>query len=479
MPEKIIDNSGSYEYILNPKTDEATIVGISPILRGKVAIPEELDGHPVVSLGKGAFSTAAITGIVIPGSVRVVGCTTFYWCSELTEVIFSEGVEEIEDSAFAVCTKLARVSFPDSLRRIGALAFHRCNALSTIHFGRGLESIGDDAFAGCQRITSLELPALLSSLGEHVFLECSGLTRVTIPAGLTHLPPGTFFRCSALREIALPAALKSIGSRAFAGCSLLTSIHIPATVSDIGAYAFDGCSKLAEFTVELGNTAFRSSDGLLLSGDGTTLIRCPEGRKGKCLIPEGILAIARGAFERCARVRRISFPKSLAELHEHNFCDCKDLSDIDVPSANPAFKIQDGLLLSKDGKTLYYGIEDAKNINIPDGVERIEPSAFKCHARLRSITFPESITSIGDEAFAYCADLREAIFPDGLTTLPTRSFYGCTKLETIFLPDRIKTIGKQAFAACTNLSRVSIAPDATIGPWAFDACPWQPTPPTP
>ena len=476
MPTKHIDESGVYEYTIHPKTEEATIVGVSPVLHGKVAVPEELDGHPVTGLGKGSFSTSSVTGVVIPGTVRVVGSTAFYWCTQLTEVEFDEGVEEIEDSAFAVCTKLARVIFPSTLRRIGSLAFHRCSALTNVQFDKGLESIGDDAFAGCPLQGTLLLPEGLVSLGERVFLDCSGLAEAMIPAGLLHLPSGTFFRCSGLRRVSLPPTLVSIGSRALAGCQQLSELRIPASVTDIGAYAFDGCERLGEFSVDMGSTSFRSVAGLLFSGDGLTLIRCPEGFKGNCRLPEGLRSVERGAFEHCTRMRSIAFPRSLEEFHEHNLRDCLALESIEVPESNPHFIVRDGLLLSRDGKTLFLCIGNAnRDVEIPEGVERIEASAFKGHDRLRSVMFPESIVRIGDEAFARCPELREAILPEGLSAVPTRAFYDCRKLATVFLPDRIQTVGKQAFAGCTSLAKVSLSPTARIEPWAFDKCPWQPS----
>ena len=476
MPTKQIDESGVYEYTVHPKTGEATIAGVSPVLRGKVAIPEELDGHPVTGLGKGSFSTSTVTGVVIPGSVRVVGSTAFYWCTELTEVEFEEGVEEIEDSAFAVCTKLARVTFPSTLRRIGSLAFHRCTSLTSVQFDKGLESIGDDAFAGCPLQGTLLLPERLSSLGERVFLDCTGLSQAMVPSGLLHLPSGTFFRCTGLKRVSLPPSLVSIGSRALAGCSQLTEIRIPATVTDIGAYAFDGCERLGEFSVERGNPSFRSTGGMLFSGDGSRLIRCPAGFKGSCRLPEGVHSVERGAFELCTRLRRIVFPRSLDSFHEHNLRECSSLESIEVPEANPNFVVQNGLLLSHDGKTLYLCIGDeSRDVESPEGVERIEPGAFKGHGRLRNVVIPESVVRIGDEAFARCPELREAILPEGLSILPTRTFYECRKLATAFLPDRIQTVGKQAFAGCTSLAKVSLSRTAKIEPWAFDKCPWQPS----
>ncbi len=475
MAMQYIDSTGVYEYTIDPKTGRATIVGGSPLLHGKVALPTELDGHPVTGLGKGAFSTSSISSVVIPGCIRVVCNASFYWCSELTSVVFEEGVEEIEDSAFAVCAKLRVVKFPSTMRRIGGLAFHRCNALWSVTFNTGLESIGDDAFAGCPRIHDLALPEGLVSIGDRAFLECTGLARIAIPKTLANLSSGLFFRCTGLREAVLPEGLASLGSRAFAGCSELSKIRIPASVTDLGSYTFDGCPKLAAFDLEPGNPKYRSVDGLLCTADGAELIRVPEGWKGKCRIPEGVRRIRRGAFEHCPGVKKLILPASLAEFDDTNLCECTLLESIEVPEKNASFEMRDNLLMSKDGKTVYFAVGDRRKIiGLADGVETIHTAAFKGKLKLQKIVFPETLRKMGEAAFGCCDGLQEVRLPSSLLEIPPRAFHDCHKLERVAAGEGLVKVGKQAFANCTRLASVAIPPDAVLGDWAFDRCAWKP-----
>ena len=44
-------------------------------------------------------------------------------CEELTEIVFSEGVKEIENNAFSYCNKIKEVYFPKTLTSVGRLFF--------------------------------------------------------------------------------------------------------------------------------------------------------------------------------------------------------------------------------------------------------------------------------------------------------------------------------------------------------------------
>ncbi|MBP5621938.1 MAG: leucine-rich repeat domain-containing protein, partial [Thermoguttaceae bacterium] len=131
------------------------------------------------------------------------------------------------------------------------------------------------------------------------------------------------------------------------------------------------CFDWASFAVG----AEREIDGVLFSEDGKTLIRYPEDKEGEVyfipegvetigenafknssvlsiVIPEGTATIGDGAFAQCRRLETVVFPKSLVSLGESAFCDVDALSSVEVAEGNPVFQSKDGILYSKDGKTL-------------------------------------------------------------------------------------------------------------------------------
>ena len=140
-----------------------------------VTITQSLDGHPVVAIGKNAFSD----------------------CSQLTSVSIPEGVTSIGPSAFGACENLSEAILPGSL-----------------------SIIDDYAFRECPRLQSIVLSGSLKSIGAYAFYR-SGLVSIEIPDGVTEIDPNAFRSCGNLMSVTLPDSVASIGFMAFAECDLL------------------------------------------------------------------------------------------------------------------------------------------------------------------------------------------------------------------------------------------------------------------
>ena len=72
----------------------------------------------------------------------------------------------------------------------------------------------------------------------------------------------------------------SIGNSAFSGCQDLTSVLIPDSVTNIGRQTFYWCTSLTAITVDAGNSAYSSMDGVLFNKNLTTLVAYPGGKAG-------------------------------------------------------------------------------------------------------------------------------------------------------------------------------------------------------
>jgi hypothetical protein len=87
---------------------------------GKVVIPGEIEGLPVVELGEDSFTGsnydspgADLTAVVIPASVKTIGPLAFSVCKKLTSVTIQGSGVTIGQSAFRGCTELAELNIPD------------------------------------------------------------------------------------------------------------------------------------------------------------------------------------------------------------------------------------------------------------------------------------------------------------------------------------------------------------------------------
>ena len=307
----------------------------------------------------------------------------------------------------------------------------------------------------------------VARIGASAFSDCSGLESVIIPDSVTSIGRFAFSGCEKLRSVTMPDSVASIGSAAFNGCERLRSMTIPGSVTSVGGRVFDGCSGLKSILVADGNKNYKSANGLLLSKDGKTLIQgvngdvmIPDGvtriedyaffgRKAfqSVTIPNGVTSIGDFAFRGCERLRIVTIPNSVTSIGREAFSN-SGLKSISVAVGNKNYKSVNGLLLSKDSKTLIQGVNG--DVTIPDSVTRIGDYAFSNCGALYGVTIPGSVTSIGNHAFSNCSALQRVMIPDNVTTIGDFAFGGCISLQSVTIPNSVMSIGVQAFIACKD-----------------------------
>lgn len=131
----------------------------SPDASGDVVIPDEIDGIPVVSIGRDAFDmNDNITSVTIGNSVKEIGSGAFFDCRSLSQVSFGRGVSVIRADAFSHCQMLVMMKFGNSLSTVERGAFENCRKLKSVTFGTRIGSVDERAFYGCNALQSITLP---------------------------------------------------------------------------------------------------------------------------------------------------------------------------------------------------------------------------------------------------------------------------------------------------------------------------------
>ena len=189
----------------------------------------------------------------------------------------------------------------------------------------------------------------------------------------------------------------------------------------------------------------------------------------RVIIPDGVTKIARNAFAGCRELKSVEISATVMDIGYHAFDDCGELRSFSVAEDNPNYKSVSRLLLTKDGKTLVFGVNG--DVTIPDGVTRIGSGAFSSCYLLTSVKIQDSVTSIGDGAFFQCYALSDVTIPDSVVSIGNGAFHSCRGLTNVVIHDSVTSIGGSAFYGCVRLRNVVIPNSVTsIGALAFYDC---------
>ena len=172
-----------------------------------------------------------------------------------------EGVENIESKAFSF-SGLKSIILPKSLKTIGCEAFESCDSLENIEIPEGVENIESKAFFS-SGLKSIILPKSLKTIGTGCFA-WSDLKKVSLQNGLKTISSEAFNHSNITQEILnIPEGVEVIGYRAFNRCEM-KNIVFPSSLRIINEEAFYDCLDLEmiEFSegtenIEIDNRAFR------------------------------------------------------------------------------------------------------------------------------------------------------------------------------------------------------------------------------
>lgn len=188
-----------------------------------------------------------------------------------------------------------------------------------------------------------------------------------------------------------------IGASAFKG-KPITSIKLPDTIKSIAEGGAFANTLITEIDLPANLNA-------LLPGtfSGTLLT--------SVVLPENLQYFYAGAFSNCQYLTQITMHPGYKNYVSGQFSVCPALTDIIIPEGNEYFSVDEqGVLFSKDGKTLYY---------IPQGLN------------LTEYTIPEGVSKVGEGALKDCKMLETLNLPVGKLDFERKAIVGCDKLTTI------------------------------------------------
>ena len=240
-----------------------------------------------------------------------------------------------------------------------------------------------------------------------------GIVHVVIPNGVTTIDDRVFENHKALESVAIPPSVEKIGRNVFNGCSKLTGIKI----TDLAAWC--------QLSFGVNQNPLEVAHNLYLNG---LLVN-------EMHIPQGVSSIHENAFRGCASLTRVVIHGDVKEIRTGAFADCGNLAKFEVDRANRHYKSVDGLVLTKDGRTLVAVPAGLKTVAIPAGVVTIGDKAFLGCRNLTRMVIPDGVTRIGSGAFAYCSGLLDLTVPPSVAKIGGWAFHDCNSLVNIYISD--------------------------------------------
>lgn len=124
-PMKVVDGENTYTFkLLADDTVELTGFDTTATAANAV-IPSPVQGHPVTSIGNGAFAGRnELKTVKLPDSIISIGTGAFGYCSQLTTVNLGNSVRSIGENAFTFCMSMEELTIPQSIEVIEHGAFY-------------------------------------------------------------------------------------------------------------------------------------------------------------------------------------------------------------------------------------------------------------------------------------------------------------------------------------------------------------------
>ncbi len=463
-----------YTYTLNDSGD-AIITGYkgnSSIL----AIPSTIDGYKVVEIGSSAFANnASIVYVTIPDTITKINSKAFRNCTNITSVIFEEGVlTTIGSYAFDGCSSIISIEIPDTVTLIDYGSFRECTNLRRLYLPKNIQTGGyatekayPGPFYGCLNLKNVTFGEGTTIINTGIF-QYTGIEEITIPENVTEIAYKAFVDCIKLKNINWNKKLTKIGAKAFGGCVLLEEAILPDTLRVVGTGAFQNNSSLKKVYLPKNTVAgdyvlensqypapFNNCLNIETIEFATGIKRIPKGMFGytgikNITIPNTVTTIEDKAFYSCKYLETVTIPSSVKKIGSRVFNN-SGIKELIIPNT-----------VESIGTYLVAGDKALTKITLPNTLTSIPDGTCLQCTNLKEITLPEKVTEINYEAFKECESLEKINWSKSIKYIKSYTFYGCKSLKELNIPNTVEEIWKYAFYNNDGLTKVTIPNSVTF-----------------
>ncbi len=274
--DKVFSTDKDFTYEINDN-ETVTITGLRADRKNTITeltIPASIEGHQVTTIADKAFSECSnIRNVLISEGVSTLEGVPFYnmptlkkisypstldintipgvktWNSEY-EITLAEGFTEIPARTFYNLYGLKRINLPSTIKKICSSAFF-CPDLESVTLPDGLEEIEGGAFSGCVKLKQINLPTSLKRIAwyysrQPCFYNC-GLTELIVPGDIEFGSGGLCRFCENLTKVTFQGNIKTFENALISDChkleSLTINVEIPIPIGNNGCIV-ENCNGL-------------------------------------------------------------------------------------------------------------------------------------------------------------------------------------------------------------------------------------------
>lgn len=358
---------------------------------------------------------------------------------------------------------------------IGDNMFEDSKTLIEINLPSDITALKSFAFSNCKSLVAFTVPKSCEIISDYAFRACSGLENFYVQEGNTYFKSvdgilfsfggDTLVKVPSAKDIndyEIPNSVVHIANRAFEGTNV-TTIKFPEILQTLGSYSFSNCKNISDIQLpdgvtEIGSGAFEDCKSLV-----------------NVKLPSSLTKIESFTFGGCVNLRTLTIPESVEVINQHALNGCPSLQNIEVDANNKFFCSYDGVLYSRDMKTMimyprglkteeyhvadgveevsaraFAGCTNIQNIVLPNTINKIGEYAFD-QSSLKSINLPNTIDYIGDYAFSDCDSLLSMSLPESIQRISNGLMSYSDKVSYLWIPSTVYYIGLSAFSRCKSL----------------------------
>lgn len=180
-------------------------------------------------------------------------------------------------------------------------------------------------------------------------------------------------------------------------------------------------------------------------------------------LPKTLETICRSALSGTG-IRTIFIPKSVKAIGDSDTFQSfhrSPLEYISVSSENQNFAAHNGVLYTKDLKTLLYCPEEySGTLSFPSTINEIAKFAFYENKTIKKLAFPSGLTILIRPQAFMGAMIESVKFTDSSKfVFSTGTFQKCSRLKEVYLGAGVTDIGYGILQDCTSIKDLKISPD--------------------